>query len=280
MVIGRAQPRGCEPGIGQRWLPASRKPATQLLPPCDAGVQHVDQVAVHGDAHREGAAGGDDLLQPEVVTAHAKERDRITAGVDRQQHTAVVGAGKRALRGERVDGRAGRDAAHAAGGVGAGQGKRAVPGALIDHDRVGGEIVRLYEQVLLRVSAPARGEGARGGGKHERKDDHHGRAQGERQEGLGSFHGPSRSMSAIAQLWRSLGFPHTVSGPPPRPRPTPDWRPCVSQAHPPRRESAASLCPRWPQQGPLYVYSDGNAGSDSRFSPDRRFTGFNFCIRL
>ena len=188
---------------------------------------------MHGDAHREGTARGDDLLEHQLVTAHTEERDRVAAGVDRQKQPAVVGAYKRALRGKRVGGGAAREATHAASGVGAGQGERAVPGALVDHDRVGTEIVRLYEQVLLRVPAPTRGEGARGGGKHEPKDDHHGRTQGKRQEGLRSFHCPSRSMSTVADLRRSLGFPHTVIQGRPGPRPTPAWRPSFSQAHPP-----------------------------------------------
>ena len=62
--------------------PEARDAAAAAL---QAGVQHVDQAAMYGDAHRERTARGDDLLQPEVVTAHAKERYGVTAGVDRRR---------------------------------------------------------------------------------------------------------------------------------------------------------------------------------------------------
>ena len=52
-----------------------------------AGIQDVDEVAMHRDAHGELAARGHNLLEQELVAAcDAEQRDAVAAAVDREEH--------------------------------------------------------------------------------------------------------------------------------------------------------------------------------------------------
>src|SRR6266702_6131473 len=54
-----------------------------------AGVEYVDEVAMHGDADREVATGGDHLAAVEVVAVDGECGDRVAARVDRVQAATV-----------------------------------------------------------------------------------------------------------------------------------------------------------------------------------------------
>jgi hypothetical protein len=53
-----------------------------------AGVEYVEQVAVHGDTGRKLAARWDDRFELESVTVHAERRQRVASSVDREQQVS------------------------------------------------------------------------------------------------------------------------------------------------------------------------------------------------
>ena len=103
-VDGMARPRfRFDPGRGNR---CPKKRDVALDAPAVQGVEDVDEVAVDGHAHREVAAGADDLAQGELVAADREHRHGVAAGVHGVEQGVALVVGERALRGEVVDGRA------------------------------------------------------------------------------------------------------------------------------------------------------------------------------
>ncbi|MDA8069639.1 MAG: hypothetical protein M0T77_13680 [Actinomycetota bacterium] len=69
-------------------------------------VQHVDEVAAHGDAGGEGSTRANHLPQVQAITGvHAKHRNGVAARVDREQLARVGVVDRRVLRCEVVDDR-------------------------------------------------------------------------------------------------------------------------------------------------------------------------------
>src|SRR6202035_1252963 len=83
------------------------------------GVEHVDQVVVNGDAHRELAARADHLAKGKPVAVHGEHANRVAAGVDRVEQAGLLVVGERPLGGDVVDDGPGQDPAIATGRVAA-----------------------------------------------------------------------------------------------------------------------------------------------------------------
>ena len=122
-----------DPGSGKQ---VAEEAHVALDAPAVQGVEHVDEVPVHGHAHREDAAGADDLAERELVAADREDRHGVAAGVHRVEQGVARVVGERALRGGVIHRRASELAADPAGVVGAGQRQGAVAGAVVGDDLV------------------------------------------------------------------------------------------------------------------------------------------------
>jgi hypothetical protein len=164
--------------------------AESLNDPRAARVEHVGQVAVHADAGGELPAGRLDVDEPQAVAVRAEGRDRVAAGVHRDQQTVPAVVGQRPLRREPVGLRPGRrDPTEAAGRVRAGANQAAVVPAVVDGDPVAVELVRLHEDDTLAVSVVARVPAA--GGRRLRSDEREHDHGEQRDQGWAIPHVPS-----------------------------------------------------------------------------------------
>jgi len=133
-------------------------------------------VTVNGDAGREWPTGCDDLVEVQGVTAHAEDRDRVAAGVRRQEQSVLAVDDERALRRERIDGGARGARAVSAGCIGRGVRKGPVIVAGVGDDRVAGGVVGLHENGVVRARPgrcrlSQRRWGAQQRGGHRGRDD-------------------------------------------------------------------------------------------------------------
>jgi hypothetical protein len=135
------------------WRTRNTRIALPLHRTATTRVQHIRDVVVRGDAHRELAVGRNDLTQLKRVALYGEDGNRVAPGVDRQQQRVLGVVHERALRGEVVDDRTGERAAPSAGRVGRREAEGAVVGPVVRGDGVAVGIFVLHEHDVVGTLA-------------------------------------------------------------------------------------------------------------------------------
>ena len=125
-----------------------------------------------GDAGRERPARCHDLLEAQPVATDSEHRDRVAAGVGRQEQMVLVVVDKRALRGERVGDSTGGSTTVSASRVGRRVRQRAALVLRIGGDRVAVGVIGLDKNGMMAALVGGRQHrwGAQQRGRH-RGDD-------------------------------------------------------------------------------------------------------------
>ena len=113
------------------------------------GIEHVGEVAVDADACWEGAIRRDHLVELQGITADAEHRNGVAARVGCQEQRVIGVVHQSALRGEGIDGGAGRPCAVSTGGVGPGESQGAVIVASVGDYRIASRVVGLDEDGVV-----------------------------------------------------------------------------------------------------------------------------------
>jgi hypothetical protein len=95
-----------------------------------AGVEHIDDVAVHGDADRHGSAGGLDIEELKSVREHKKHRHIVAARVHHEQPSIIPAQRHGALIAQ-PGARSVTAGSHFANGS-----QQPISGPVVDHDRI------------------------------------------------------------------------------------------------------------------------------------------------